>query len=92
MACLNFFRFKVQKAESRQKNVAWSPFAILFAANVTLKLLYFRKTSFLIRDDSETSCQLSFNISKLLYFGTRHSIMRFIHVCLSIFKYISLKV
>ena len=56
MACLNFFRFKVQKAESRQKNVAWSPFAILFAANVTLKLLYFRKTSFLIRDDSETSC------------------------------------
>ena len=27
---------KIQKAESRRENVAWSPFAILFAVNVTL--------------------------------------------------------
>ena len=36
MACVNFFRFKIQKAESRRENAAWSPFAILFAVNVTL--------------------------------------------------------
>ena len=84
MACVNFFRFKIQKAESRRENVAWSPFAILFAVNVTIKLHYFRITSFPIRDDSETSCQLSFNITKLFHFGTRYSITCFIPVCLQI--------
>ena len=83
-ACANFCRLKVQKAESRRRNVSWSPFAILFAVNVTLKLLCFRTTSLLIHDDSETSRQLSFNITKLFYSGTRHSITSFIPVCLYI--------
>ena len=82
MAWVNFFRFKVQKAESRRKNVAWSPFAILFAVNVTFNSSILEQLFFLMRNDSETSCQLSFNVTKSFYFGTRHSISCFIHVCL----------
>ena len=49
------------------------------------------KYRLLIRDDSETSCQLSFNITKLFYFGIRHSIFFGILHSSFICKYISLK-
>ena len=81
--CLcEFFRFKVQKRKTDRKTLHSHLLQYYFPVNVTLKLHYFRKTSFLIRDDSETSCQLSSNITKLFYFCTRHSIMCSIHVCL----------
>ena len=70
MAYVNFFRFKLQKAESRRENVAWSPFAILFAVNVTLNSSILEQLPF----SYVSSCQLSFNITKIFYFGTRHSI------------------
>ena len=83
--CLcEFFRFKVQKRKTDRKTLHSHLLQYYFPVNVTLKLHYFRITSFPIRDDSETSCQLSFNITKLFYFGTPHSITCFIPVCLQI--------
>ena len=47
VACVNFFRFKVRKAESRRRNVSWSPFAILFAVKVTFNFSILEQLPFL---------------------------------------------